>query len=386
MMFFSSIVCEQISRKYLSNSRDKKTFIVNCNSHNSVIMKLNVGDKVRFLNESIEGVVSNVLTHGNVEVCDSHGFTHISQEKYLVRIEFTIDEGVSDFEDVPSDYSPKPQMVTQKSTIPIISSLEDDNTIYAAIRLLDEKNPLTTDVEIFLLNNTDYSICYSCLRRLGNFRSGIKSGVLDANHEIMIGVFSQDEICRFDGFEFQFLFFQNEEFRPKNPEMKFLQFNSTDFMNTDLRLKVFDRDDTILLMVLHEAKQALDVDIASLLEKYKDKQEVDARNVNSKLKNKSTRFVVLTRQKVVDLHIEELIKDYSSMSNAQIISYQINYFMQEMDKALIDKLHKIVFIHGVGAGVLRSSIREELKRFPNVRFSNASLEKYGNGATEVEFI
>ena len=74
------------------------------------------------------------------------------------------------------------------------------------------------------------------------------------------------------------------------------------------------------------------------------------------------------------------------MSNAQIISYQINFFMQEMDKALIDKLHKIVFIHGVGAGVLRSSIREELKRFPNIRYSDAPIEKYGNGATEVEFI
>lgn len=349
-------------------------------------MKLNIGDKVRFLNESIEGTIANVLTHGRVEVQDSHGFTHISEEKYLVRIELTLEDVRNDLNESSSEQVTKPQNRAQKSSIPIISSLEDDNTIYAAIRLLDEKNPLTTDVEIFLLNNTSYSICFSCLKRLGNFRAGIQSGLLNSNDETLIGVFSQDEIYRFDGFEFQFLFFQNEEFKPKSPDTKLLQFNSSDFMNADLRRKLFDRDDTILLMPLHEVKQMNEVDIATLLDKYKDKKEVDARTLNPKSKNKPSRFVVLTRQKVVDLHIEELIKDYSTMSNAQIISYQINYFMQEMDKALIDKLHKIVFIHGVGAGVLRSSIREELKRFPNIRYTDAPIEKYGNGATEVEFI
>lgn len=349
-------------------------------------MKLNIGDKVRFLNESIEGTVSNVLTHGRVEVQDSHGFTHISEERYLVRIELALEDVQFEVKDEPVVKSSDPRKSAQKSSIPIISSLEDDNTIYAAIRLLDEKNPLTTDVEIFLLNNTDYSLCFTCLKKLGTFRAGIQSGVLNANHETLIGVFSQDEIYRFDGFEFQFLFFRQDEFKPKNPDTKTLQFNSSDFMNADLKRKLFDRDDTILLMPLHEVKQLSEVDIASLLDKYKEKQEADARNLNTNTKNKSSKFVVLTRQKVVDLHIEELIKDYSSMSNAQIISYQINYFMQEMDKALIDKLHKIVFIHGVGAGVLRSSIREELKRFPNIRYSDAPVEKYGNGATEVEFI
>ncbi|MBK6396770.1 MAG: DUF2027 domain-containing protein [Bacteroidetes bacterium] len=349
-------------------------------------MKLNIGDKVRFLNESIEGTIASVLSHGRVEVRDSHGFTHVSEERYLVRIELTLEEVQNDLNEsssVPKSSSPPP---VQKSSIPIISSLDDDNTIYAAIRLLDEKNPLTTDVEIFLLNNTDYSICFTCLKRLGNFRAGIHSGVLNSNHESLIGVFSQDEIYRFDGFEFQFLFFKKEEFKPKNPDTKLLQFNSSDFMNADLRKKFYDRDDTILLLPLHEVKQMTEVDIVGLLDKYKDKKEAEARNLNAKTKNKSSRFVVLTRQKVVDLHIEELIKDYSSMSNAQIISYQINFFMQEMDKALIDKLHKIVFIHGVGAGVLRSSIREELKRFPNIRYTDAPIEKYGNGATEVEFI
>ena len=57
-----------------------------------------------------------------------------------------------------------------------------------------------------------------------------------------------------------------------------------------------------------------------------------------------------------------------------------------MDQASLNKLHKITFIHGVGTGVLRSAIREELKRFPNIRFKEAAQEKYGYGGTEVEFL
>ncbi len=349
-------------------------------------MKLNVGDKVRFLNEAIDGTIQKVLTNGRVEVLDGHGFSHISEERYLVRIELALEDIEFDQDGQKPEPDHLPITATQKSSIPIISSLEDDNTIYAAIRLLDEKNPLTTDVEIFLLNNTDFNICFTCLKRLGTFRAGIKSGVLNFSQETLIGVFSQDEIYRFDGFEFQFLFFQNDEFKPKPPDTKLLQFSSSDFMNSDLRKKFYQRDDAILLMPLHESKPLQEVDIATLLEKYKNKKETEARTVNPNSKNQSNRFVVLTRQKVVDLHIEELIKDYSTMSNSQIISYQINYFIKELDKALVDKLHKIIFIHGVGSGLLRSSIREELKRFPNIRYTNAPIEKYGNGATEVEFI
>mgnify|MGYP003561952534 FL=1 len=97
-------------------------------------MKLNIGDKVRFLNESIEGTIANVLTHGRVEVQDSHGFTHISEEKYLVRIELTLEDVRNDLDEQKIDSVQKPQIQSQKSSIPIISSLEDDNTIYAAIR------------------------------------------------------------------------------------------------------------------------------------------------------------------------------------------------------------------------------------------------------------
>lgn len=351
-------------------------------------MKLKTGDIVRFLNETIEGTITRILSNEKVEVTDSHGFRHISDEKHLVLIELVLDENQIEFTKIQVEVSEESKIVSnKKKSNDLVQSLEVDNTIYAAVRLLDEKNPLTTDIELHIINNALFSLCFTASRRHVDIRSGLRMGQLKPRSEEFIGIFSQDELHRFDGFEFQFLFFGENEYKPRPPAVKILQFSSTDFLNTDFRKLFYMKDDTVLLMPLYVFSSPENVDITKLLDKFnKEAEEEEKRNTASKGRKKQEKFTVLTRQKVVDLHIEELVKDYSLMSNSQIISYQLNYFLYELDQALLKKLHKITFIHGVGNGVLRSSIREELKRFPNISYREAPLEKFGYGGTEVEFL
>lgn len=350
-------------------------------------MKLKLGDKVRFLNDAIEGMVTKILSNEKVEVTDSHGFIHISNEKQLVLIELILNN--IDFEVQKSQVLEKTEKksVGEKSARELIPSLEPDNTIYAAVRLLNEKSPLTTDIELHLVNNTQFSVCFTASMKHEDVRSGLSAGQLSPRSEYFIGIFSQDELHRFEGFEFQFLFYGKNEYMPRPPSVKSLQFNSADFINTDFRKMFYKQDDTVLLMPLYVCASAENIDLSKLIDRFKrDALEEEKRNAVGKGKNASQKFTVLTRQKVVDLHINELVKDYSSMTNSQIISYQINYFLYEMDQAVVNRLHKIVFIHGVGNGVLKSSIREELKRFPNIKYYEAPQEKFGYGGTEVEFL
>ena len=351
-------------------------------------MKLKIGDNVRFLNEAIEGTITRILSNEKVEVTDSHGFTHVSDERHLVLIELILDQRHLELPKIQFELSDESKITSvKKSANDLVQSLELDNTVYTAVRLMNEKSPLTTDVELHIINNTTYSLCYTVSRRHEDIRSGLCKGILKPRSEEFIGIFSQDELHRFEGFEFQFLFFGENEYKPRPPAVKSLQFSSSDLLNTEFRKLFYKKDDTVLLMPLYVCSSAANVDISKLLDKFKkDADEEEKRNVASKSRNKQEKFTVLTRQKVVDLHIEELVKDHSSMSNSQIISYQINYFMYEMDRALVNRLHKITFIHGVGNGVLRSSIREELKRFPNIRYNEAPQEKFGYGGTEVEFL
>lgn len=85
----------------------------------------------------------------------------------------------------------------------------------------------------------------------------------------------------------------------------------------------------------------------------------------------------------VDLHIEELLENYKGMENAEIIRIQLSVFNKTLDNAILSKKRKIIFIHGVGNGRLKSEIRKILAGYDRVTFYDASYKKYGWGATEV---
>jgi dsDNA-specific endonuclease/ATPase MutS2 len=83
--------------------------------------------------------------------------------------------------------------------------------------------------------------------------------------------------------------------------------------------------------------------------------------------------------KEIDLHIQELM----NLRNNKVLEVQLEMVKDEIEKAAINNISKIVFIHGVGTGKLRQSLRKLLKKYEGITFSDASYRKYGAGATEV---
>lgn len=89
---------------------------------------------------------------------------------------------------------------------------------------------------------------------------------------------------------------------------------------------------------------------------------------------------------VVDLHAEKLSGYSYSQSNQQKLSMQLDFFQEHLEKAIRSHVSKIIFVHGVGNGVLRQSIRDILKRYDGIEFSDGSYQKFGAGATEVRIL
>jgi hypothetical protein len=86
-----------------------------------------------------------------------------------------------------------------------------------------------------------------------------------------------------------------------------------------------------------------------------------------------------------DLHIEKLVKSYKAMSNYEILTLQSETAKKHIEFAIRNRIPKIVFIHGVGDGVLKSEIDFMLGRYDNITFQDANYQKYGLGATEIYF-
>lgn len=116
------------------------------------------------------------------------------------------------------------------------------------------------------------------------------------------------------------------------------------------------------------------------------KRDMDTGNVRNKsdvklsLKNGGSNKKTLLE---IDLHINELIDRTSHLTNFQIVMIQMEHFRKMLNLALENHYQKVIFIHGVGEGVLRSEIRAELKEMPNCEYVDADFSRYGQGATEV---
>ena len=97
-------------------------------------------------------------------------------------------------------------------------------------------------------------------------------------------------------------------------------------------------------------------------------------------KSKKDEFVL-----EVDLHIEKLVPNKRGLSNYDILNIQMETAKRQLNFAMQNRMPKVVFIHGVGEGVLKAELDFLLGRYDNVTFQDANFQKYGLGATEVYF-
>ena len=86
----------------------------------------------------------------------------------------------------------------------------------------------------------------------------------------------------------------------------------------------------------------------------------------------------------VDLHINALLENTNGLSPSVLLNTQLTEFRIMMDRNIKKKGQRIVFIHGKGEGVLREALIKELsRRYHGCTYEDASFQKYGYGATMV---
>ena len=85
----------------------------------------------------------------------------------------------------------------------------------------------------------------------------------------------------------------------------------------------------------------------------------------------------------VDLHINQLTKNTKGLSNFDMLNIQMDAARRQLEFAIGKRIQKVVFIHGVGEGVLREELYSLFRRYDNLRYYDADYSQYGLGATEV---
>lgn len=130
------------------------------------------------------------------------------------------------------------------------------------------------------------------------------------------------------------------------------------------------------------------VKIEEDLEDFEDEAHMEEILKEKQVKKKSSSKRVKPKERnvppmEVDLHIHQLVNSSKNMSNHEILTLQLDTARHKLEFAMRKRIQKIVFIHGVGEGVLKMELEYLFGRYSNVKFYDADYQKYGLGATEV---
>ncbi len=111
----------------------------------------------------------------------------------------------------------------------------------------------------------------------------------------------------------------------------------------------------------------------------KKEKEIPKRRKSTVLKTKERNAPKME----VDLHIHQLTPKFKGMSNHEMLNLQVETAKRQLEFAMRKRIQKVVFIHGVGAGVLKEELKYLFKRYDNIKYYDADYQKYGLGATEI---
>ena len=85
----------------------------------------------------------------------------------------------------------------------------------------------------------------------------------------------------------------------------------------------------------------------------------------------------------IDLHLEELVEFPQKLADWQKLHTQMTHVKNCLNAAMDKKIRNIIFIHGVGTGVLKTELLNYLADYDNIIVKEADFREYGMGATAI---
>lgn len=339
-------------------------------------MQFSIGDQVRYLNDVGGGVIVKIIDNSLVEIRDENGFDIPVLASELVRIG-----------SAPQQNTPEQQASALTEQIADIKTTHDTeditgndtpNLLFAFVPT--NGNVLSDTFDIFLINDCNYHFLFTVHSLIRNTLTIADAGVADANTKILIGTWAKSELAKLSSFSIQGVYYKKKQegyLPPVQESIKFTpvklskpgSFKENDFFESPALLFPIGGD------TFEEA-------IANIPEK--ELQAIASQDMAKRPRIKKVK-PEKEQTREIDLHIHELVDDESGLTPGDILDLQITHFKKELDKAIVDRVKKIVFIHGVGQGVLKMKIRSILDRdYKKHQYQDASFAQYKFGATLVE--
>lgn len=323
---------------------------------------MNIGDRVRLLHYTQEGIITNFLPDNLVEIEIEDGFKIpvLKQEVVLIAKE--------------------EQMVfrekRKEEQVGAAPALSAETGFFLAFLPVNDKL-----LSVYLINNTDIDILFNFGEIRDTHYYGLAAGHLTKRSSQKVTEANLDKFDKWSPLLVQAIFFKSGFTSLKEPLIRKLTFSAASFFKSKSKAPLLEKECHLFQI----DQKIVSVNPEQIKESIAERQTATApANVSAPaVKHTAPAGIAKQpRQTEVDLHIEKITKDYGKMNAAQMLELQLKTFETALDKAILEAYDEIIFIHGVGNGTLRTEIHRRLSKHPNIAYyKDARKEKFGYGAT-----
>ncbi|WP_304065836.1 Smr/MutS family protein [Pedobacter glucosidilyticus] len=314
-------------------------------------MNFKLGEFVRFVDENREGYITKIIDEQLVGVTGEDDFEIPVLVTHITRVH---GRQYQDVEDLTSN-------ATQQTVV--------DNFVKRGIHLavIPDANKGSI-VHFYVINETSFQLLVAIQTDKNNKIKGEFAGLIESHQNKKVYAAALPELDIWPTLHIQVLTYATLDVKSLEPLNTSFKFKAKDFSGAKVNVPQIKQNGWLLRIDEDELK-------------------IDVNKLKESFFKPSTEKIALERPaKELDLHIEKLRDDHQFLNKNEILTIQQDIFTKSLDAAIAHKYPQMIFIHGVGNGVLRDFIHKTVSKHPQVKtFMDAQREKFGYGATQVIF-
>ncbi len=312
---------------------------------------LKLGDKVKFVNENMEGIVTSFKTKNLIGVTIEDDFEIPVLESEVVKIAF-------------EEAKPLIHENTKDKLKPKINT--NPNGIFLAYKRLGEN-----DVECILHNNETDNLLYAVFELEKNVYTLLKTGKLDREEDLSLNKLNLENYDKWNPLLFQFILADDINMKPSKPLHIEFKTHPKEF-HQSLKFCFFLQTQAYMFKLNKEINM---LNLNALKTKdFTEKAKVEKLDLSKK------------PEPVIDLHYDKLLElGYTNQTN-DVVGTQMDIFIKTLEAAYVHQMKSMVYVHGIGNQYLKNKIHTFLLKNKRLAksFQDADPIKFGGGATYIE--
>lgn len=356
-------------------------------------MQLNVGDRVRFLNEVGGGEIVARIDARTVVVRCEDGFEIPTLQSELIldrpleehampaarSAEVTRASHAGAAKQAPVS-APAPKVDPH---LPLRAPIEANCSLVLGFSPRDESDSLAGPFDVYVINEGSQRALITLARWEGTQVVNVFAGKLKPNSARLVTTIEAEDLFLYVMLHVQVLRYSQGPAAMCPPESYDVEIKRTKFTRPGAFQSNRFLDVPLVTVTVADAQRE-----ALLAASMPEAVEVAKATKELNLDAKPRQVEPPREEVVIDLHLEALCPHQLSFTPKEALDFQLQHFERAIEEALQQQsVKRFVAIHGVGNGRLRREVIDVLRaKYPGCTYQDASFKEYGYGATLVHLV